>query len=219
MLLPDLTDYFQGEKSLFHRFQVLLWFCFQQGQDLAVALCLSRKSCWCCWKLQMIQSWSNVSAWHEETPYCKCCHLSSEAQIQCPYYLWLLKVSAHLLKCKALNPCVLAKIYFQGRHSGYQHFLYCSRWRQCWSLHPVPNYVLGSSLFWNSWYFPETTVLQWCVKWSLYIPHLSHRNGMRINKLWPNCDPSEAKRRFFPLASWGPGLASVWISLFWDTSS
>ena len=29
--------------------------------------------------------------------------------------------------------------------------------------------------------------------------------------------PVKAKEGLFPLASWGPGLASVWILVFWDT--
>lgn len=158
MLLPDLTGYFLGEKPLFHGFRVLFWCCLQQCWDIAAALHLARKPRRSCWKLQMIRQWSNATARCEEMPYRKQCHLSSEAQKQSPDYLWLLKVLAHLLKSRALNPSALAKIYFQRFHSGYQHFLYCSSWIESWPLHPVPN--------WASLCFGTADIFQRQPQWS-----------------------------------------------------
>lgn len=187
MLLPDLTDYFQGVKSLFHWFQVLLGFCFPRGQDFAVSLCWTWEPRWSCWKLQMIQQGSNVLPWHEEPPHCVCCLSSSEASLQSPDYLWLFKVPAHLLKIKSLNPCVLAKIYYKWCHSAFPVLFQMEI-----VLHPVSNCMLGSSVL-EQLIFSRNTVLHWCVI-SVY-PSLCHRNGMRINQLWPNHDPSEVKRR------------------------
>lgn len=164
MLLPDFTDYFQGVKSLFHWFQVLLGFCVLRGQDFAVSLCWTWEPRWYCWKLQMIQQGSNVFPWHEEPPHCVCCHSSSEAPIQSPDYLWLFKVPVHLLKIKSLNPCMLAKIYYKWCHSAFPVLFQMEI-----VLHPVSNCMLGSSVL-AQLIFSRNTVLHWCVKWPLCIP-------------------------------------------------
>lgn len=191
MLLPDLTDYFQGVKSLFHWFQVLLWFCIPRCQDFAVALCGTWEPRWSCWKLQMIQPGSNVSPWHKEPPHCMCCHSSCEAPIQTPDYLWLFKVPAHLLKIKSLNPSVWAKTYFKWCYSAFPVLFQMElvlAIASCFKLRA------GLLCFGTADVFQKHCAALMCEVISVY-PSLCHRNGMRINQLWPNHDPSEVKRR------------------------